>query len=598
MSEPVNRTGRLRPLLVLGLALLSACGGGNLGSGGLGGGDPTVPAPRPDFGGVRDATCDPEGRRMPGAPPRGETREGLVCRIAIPSPLNPADEIVFQVFEPTALTGGEYYPLVLEGHGFSASRQTDDRGPGVPGLSAPIGALRAAGYGIISIDQAGHGETGGTIRVMDPDQEGRFLVAILDWLEVNLDWYAIGPDLAAGRDNMRLGAIGPSYGGGYQHILLAVDPKQRLDALVPQITWNDLTYSLNPGGVIKALWASLLFLLGNTAGGGGNFDPFVTNTFLEGFLNNQIDDFGQDFFRYHGPGYFCEGQPVATNGGPDTAPQFAPQRPGPVHILYFQGFRDTLFNFTEAWRNYECFKDLGGDVRLFSYQGGHNSLQVVPDPGALLNETVGALDFSCGAINADVATIAWFNEHLKDQAGAADAVLGSQPICYSLSPGDAVFQDRVIAGEEGRLFEVPETATLAGVNRLPSIIPLHTAPAGGEILAGIPQVELTLDAPTLAGLVDLDNVIVFVGTGRTRGPLGLWELADNQLQPLRGPGPHRVDLPGIGERLAEGDQVGLLVYGLHEQYLVTGGINAATPVIAPVSLSGRAWLPLFNEPTP
>lgn len=285
--------------------------------------------------------------------------------------------------EPATLVGGTFYPPVLEGQIFSAIRQTDEGGPGIPGLSAPIGPLRQVGYGVISIDQAGHGETGGTIGVMDPDQAGRFLVALLDWLEVNPDWYATGP----------------------------------------------------------------------------------------------------------------------------------------LHILYFQGFRDTLFDFTEAWRNNTCFKDLGGDVRLFSHQGGHHTLQVVPDPGALINDTLGSLDFNGGAVNVDVAAIAWFGEHLKGITGAADAVIGSAKVCLSLSAGDAIFTDRVVAGRAGTPFTVSATVALAGAGLLPRVIPRYTA----------------------------------------------------------------------------GEQAGLLIYGLHEQYLATGGINLANPTVGLVSLEGDAWLPILGD---
>lgn len=541
------------------------------------------------------AKCDAAMASMPSSPRSGLSRAGLICEINIPSPIDSDDKIAFQVFEPATLVGGQKYPLVLEGHGFSGSRQKNDAGPGIPGLSAPIGALRAAGYGIISIDQAGHGETGGTIRVMDPDQEGRFLVAILDWLETHLDWYAVGPDLDAGEDNMLLGAIGPSYGGGYQYLIQSIDPKKRLDAIVPQITWNDLTYSLNPGGVIKALWDVILFSIGQTAGGGGNFDPFVTNTLVSGFAANRIDGFGLDFFRYHGPGYFCSGIPVATNGGPGTAPDHAPVAPTAVHALMFQGFRDTLFNFNEAWRNYGCLNDAGGDVRLLTYQGGHNSLQVVPDVSALVTQPDGILDFSCGDINADVATVAWFDQYLKGIPGAADAVLHGVEVCYSLSPGDAIHVDRVISGTQGSEFAVPPTGVLAGAQAvLATTIPLYVTPTSGGVMAGVPHLEVTLSEPVPGLISDPDNVIVFVGTGRTR--LGVWELADNQVQPLRGLGTHIVDLPGIGERLAAGDQAGLLLFGLHEQFVVTGGINVASPVIGAVSMTGKAWLPLLTQP--
>lgn len=106
------------------------------------------------------------------------------------------------------------------------------------------------------------------------------------------------------------------------------------------------------------------------------------------------------------------------------------------------------------------------------------------------------------------------------------------------------------------------------------------------------------DAYTVAGTItDPENVIVFVGTARTRANQpGVWELADNQVQPLRGLGTHSIDLPGIGERLGAGEQAGLLFYGLHEQFIATSGINVASPVIGAVSMSGKAWLPLLGSP--
>lgn len=594
MSVDLARHGSMLAVVLLA-GLLAGCGGGSSGSGttivpgsgggsggggnnggGGGGGGSGTPMP---------AVCDPAFASMPASPAAGQSRAGLSCEINIPSPLNPTEKIAFQVFEPATLVGGQKYPLVLEGHGFSGSRQT--------GADA-FAALRAAGYGVISIDQAGHGETGGTIRVMDPDQEGRFLLAMLDWLEANLDWYAVGPDLDAGEDNMLLGAIGGSYGGGYQYLIHAIDPKRRLDALVPEITWNDLTFSLNPGDVIKSDWAFFLFGAGQTAGGGGNFDPFVNQFFVSGLSTNRFDTFAKDFFGYHGLGYFCGGVPVATNGGAGTAPDFAPIAPTAVHVLAYQGFRDTLFNFNEAWRNYECLNDAGGDVRLLTYQSGHNSLQVVPDPFALIHQPTGALDMQCGGIDVGAATIAWFDQYLKGIPGAADAVLNGTEVCYSLAPDDAVFADRVIAGREGTPFSVPATTTLAGAALVGVPIPLHTAPAGGSVMAGVPRIEITLGEPLPGVIQDPDNVIVYVATGRTRAALpGVWEPADNQVLPLRGLGTHTVELVGIGERLAPGEQAGLLFYGAHEQFAITGGLNVAEPVVGLVTISGDAWLPLL-----
>lgn len=590
---------------VTALALgLTGCGGGSGSVGSNAGGNAAAGGTGASGGGggnnppQQDAGCNPPtDAQMPATPGPGQSRAGLSCAIHIPAPGLPGEVVAFQVFEPSTLSGDQSYPVILEGHGFSASRQTSSDNPGIPGLSAPIGALRDADYGIISIDQAGHGETGGQIQLMDPDQEGLFLLAILDWIDANLDWAAQGPDLDAGENNILLGSIGPSYGGGYQHLIHAIDPQKRLDAMVPQITWTDLYYSLIPNSVIKALWDTALFGLGQQAGGGGNFDPYVTNNFLAGFQANQISDDFQDYLRYHGLDYFCDGVAVATNGGPGTMPNFGDPVPAPtaVHALYFQGFRDVLFNFNEAWINYECLNNLGGDVRLLTYQGGHNSIPVVQDPGALINQPSGIGDFNCGNINADAATIAFFDEHLKGIAGAADAVLNNTEICYSLSPGDAVFVNSVISGTAGTAFPVPSSTFVAGVQAIPLPVPLYTAPASGDVIAGVPYLDIELTDTVGGVILDPDNVIIFVGIGhmRTNQP-GVWELADNQVLPLRGLGTHQVDMVGIGDRLAPGDQVALLLYGLNDQYVATGGVNQANPVIGLVSVTGDIHLPLIG----
>ena len=40
-----------------------------------------------------------------------------------------------------------------------------------------------------------------------------------------------------------------------------------------------------------------------------------------------------------------------------------------------------------------------------------------------------------------------------------------------------------------------------------------------------------------------------------------WDLIDDQLTPIRGFGPHAVNMSAIGECLGEGDELALLVYG-------------------------------------
>src|SRR3546814_4507782 len=64
---------------------------------------------------------------------------------------------------------------------------------------------------------------------------------------------------------MMVGSYGGSYGGMYQVLLYAVDPKHRLRVLAPDITPHDLTYSLDPNGVVKSGWGLALVVGGETS---------------------------------------------------------------------------------------------------------------------------------------------------------------------------------------------------------------------------------------------------------------------------------------------------------------------------------------------
>ncbi|MDD9892388.1 MAG: hypothetical protein OXT49_02600 [Gammaproteobacteria bacterium] len=590
----------LMGLLLSALFSLAACSGSPGDAPGIKDetGEDTDPPEPP----AQDAACNaPADAQMPATPAAGQSRDGLSCGIHIAAPGLDGEIVAFQVFEPTTLVGGQTYPIILEGHGFSGSRQGSDTS------NARILRLRDEGYGVISIDQAGHGETGGFIKVMDPDQEGEFLVAIVDWAQANLDWHAVGPDLDAGEDNMVLGAMGSSYGGGYQHILQAVDPQKRLDALVPEITWHDLTYSLFPNTVIKGAWDAFLFTAGNSAGGGGNFDPYVTNLFVDGFANNNITQENHDYFRYHGPGYFCDGIPVDTNGGPGTAPQHRDPVPPmtAAHILYFQGFRDPLFNYLEAFQNYQCFNNLGGDVRLFSYQSGHNTIEVVVDRNASQPPN-NSLISSCGDINVNDAAVAWFNRYLKGDENALNGVLDDHEVCFSLSGTDAVFADRIISGTNGSEFNVAIDAGALGQQPVvvnPTVdgaipVPLYTAPAGGDVFAGIPHLELSITDPSTVG--NSDTTIIFVGVGFNGTRTGAqWELMDNQLTPIRGTysaeNPISIPMVGVAERLEAGDQLGLLFYGANTNQYPTTGSRANDGHATSVQVTGRVWFPLLGN---
>lgn len=658
-TRTFSRSIQLCGSLLFCSLLLSACSSGAPQSGNGTDADSNNPPPAP-----QSAEClAPSDAQMPASPGNGESRAGFSCGIHlkvldlpnaedIPGFENftEADVVAFQVLEPATLEGGKTYPLIFDGHGFSGSRATSGSATGLAGLTVPTQPILDGGFGIISIDQGGHGETGGLIRIMDPDQEGRFLLAIMDWAEANLDWLAYGPeggftpganeDPSATYDNPLMGAIGPSYGGGYQLLMHSIDPKKRLDVIVPQITWNDLSFSIFPGTVPKSAWGATLFAAGNTAGSElerANFDPFVQRAFAEALSQGRVTDEALDYFRYHGLGYFCDAgnTPLVTNtngdnGSPLSAGDlqydvdFAPTAPTKIHALFWQGMRDELFNFNEAFDNYSCLQPLGGDVRLLTYQSGHNTLQVPVDP-MLLSHPTNALAGTCGPFDPTVGAIGFFNRYLKpDGPGTGinvdlDAVLPtSEQICMSLQGADELDQitdngdryrnnDYVLVNKDalpvgatnGTEFDGISITTLAGVtpHSAATVIQLpYDADTHGNILAGIPELQITITSPA-ADVIDPTAVVLFVAVATSDNNGVTWNVADNQILPVRGLSdePRSIRMIGVGERLLPNTLLGISVMGLSDHFASQGSANPGSFAPVPVTVEGKVFMPLLDE---
>ena len=105
-----------------------------------------------------------------------ETTGGRHYHVVLEAPDGFANS--FEVFEPDSIdcanASNGAHPLILQGHGYGGSRNTADDA---------FSSYRASGYAVISIDQRGFGESGGTVRTMDPEAEGQYLNQILDWAE-------------------------------------------------------------------------------------------------------------------------------------------------------------------------------------------------------------------------------------------------------------------------------------------------------------------------------------------------------------------------------------------------------------------------------
>ena len=558
-------------LLAAGAVSLSlSVGGWKLSDGAEGAAGPTAAVPA-DFPGITNS--------VPASPAKGQSRTGNAYSVYIQAP-GTGDKVAFTVFEPSTLEGGKTYPLVLQASGITLTREK-------PTSNATVKPLIDAGYGVISFDHRGHGESGGAVRSMDPDYEGKNVLAVLDWAEARLDWLKYRPS-DGDPHNLVLGSIGGSYGGMYQYLLHNIDPKHRLDAMVARVAPNDLRYAFFPGGVPKAAYLPLL----PADGKGPVVDPYVTNSTAASLRAGRMADGYADFLYYHSSQYFCADRKVATNGGPGTAPEHPPRRGPMVNALLIQGMRDTLFNFNEGYANYQCLRSEGGDVRLLSYQSGHNAVHVVPDPGEAYLPPGNEYDGRCGSLDMVTAMLAFFDQYLKDTPGAAAAV--PRKTCLSIAKNDAVLVSQVMTRQSGgaTAVDVSETKVVAGtgVDRPVAVDLGVSGVQGSSVVAGIPHLQLKVRAaPHSAG-----EPVLFVGLGQTRKTApDTWDLIDNQVLPLRGTGTFDVDLVGVAARLAAGERLGLLVYGLQSQFVAKADARAPSPAVVPVTIKGRVWVPLL-----
>jgi pimeloyl-ACP methyl ester carboxylesterase len=217
------------------------------------------------------------------------------CLTSVPDPGSTEKvEICWTLFKPASASRTAKVPLLMHSHGWGGSRTTD---------AASFRTFLDAGYGVLSYDQRGFGESGGQAHVENPRVEGHDvrrlvrLVAQQPWVRKD------------GRNDPRLGAIGGSYGGGYQylgafeHLRLRGEPV--FDALAPEITWNDLNRSLAPEGVVRTEWA---LSLSAAALPSDSLPPSIYKALVEGSATGEWPDgdpaIEEDlvaFFKRNGP---------------------------------------------------------------------------------------------------------------------------------------------------------------------------------------------------------------------------------------------------------------------------------------------------------
>lgn len=507
-------------------------------------------------------------------------------------------------------------PLLIHSHGFGGAKHADFSQPGTL-LDAQIAnKMWKAGYFVITYTQRGFGpprppnENPGTIGLMAPDKEGEDFKDLLNWAVHHLRkdfifdgtndvvtafdtgdtchtdpipdsscpaWgdpllvadnkNRVDPAASNGDQDVSVGTIGYSYGGGFQFNAQRVD--SRVDAIMPMGTWHDLRYSLSSNDNPKSAWIELLTSF--AISGGSNAPPaFLLDAGVEARgANNKAEDVphnkpkqvssvNANVIAPNGPVSYC--QP-----GAEGTDQHIPGNSTPVNASLFmiQGYGDTLFNFNEGFDNAHCWEQAGGDVYLLQQTSGHPLPVAGPahyagsDTGMYLDEVV-----HCGydtnatlkkphRIQMANTGVAWFEWKLRQPAGAdtafvamwdVDGTVGNHDrVCVTqenTDPNDTLADPEFNGttssatafrySKEGLMLSKPSdlvapSAYTPFLNVTPpaqpiltgvaneTFIPVHTVTATDQVLAGIPLVKLELIKPDLG----VDQLI-FLGTGIIR----------------------------------------------------------------------------------
>nr|MBA3489035.1 alpha/beta fold hydrolase [Longispora sp. (in: high G+C Gram-positive bacteria)] len=243
-------------------------------------------------------------------------------------------------------------PTVLIAHGFGGSKDSVD---------ASARELAAHGYNVLTWTARGFGRSGGEIHLGARDYEVRDAQGLIDWVATRASVILDGPG------NPRLGVVGGSYGGALALNLAGVD--SRVDAIVPQITYNDLSRALQPdtaggSGVFSKAWSGVLFGAGLAPESSrvgieadpqcGRFARDVCDAFLDTATTGVATEKSTRLLRSVSP---------VEVGGRISAP-----------TLLIQGIADSLFPPVEADANAAAIRAGGKStpVRVAWFSGGHD----------------------------------------------------------------------------------------------------------------------------------------------------------------------------------------------------------------------------------
>jgi ABC-2 type transport system ATP-binding protein len=317
-------------------------------------------------------------------------------------------------------------PAVLVAHGFGGSKESVDD---------DAEELAQRGFTVLTWSARGFGRSTGEIGLNSPDHEVADARALVDWLAARPEVVTDGPG------DPRVGVTGGSYGGALSLLLAGTD--QRVDALVPVITYNDLGQALVPNsasadevpagtpapnafaedGVFKRSWAGIFFAAG--MGGAGLADPAGDAVEESTEDDDATEAAAAAALNGAGAPGMGGGQPGAADpcgrftdavcaayaqiaqtgqASPETMALLRSVSPVTVTAnitqptMLVQGEQDTLFGLDQADATSRQVK---GPVKVVWYTGGHDGGGPGPDLRAEMGEW---FDFHLRGTGADPGT--------------------------------------------------------------------------------------------------------------------------------------------------------------------------------------------------
>jgi ABC-2 type transport system ATP-binding protein len=494
-------------------------------------------------------------------------------------------------------------PAVLVAHGFGGSERS---------VSTEATALARRGFVVLAWTARGFGTSTGQIGLNSPDYEVADARALVDWLAMRPEVVRDGPG------DPRVGVTGASYGGALALLLAGTD--SRVDALAPEITWNDLAQALFPNaasrapipavtpaagafapdGVFKQEWAGLFF--GMPSGMApyvaerrslcGRFRPEVCKAYLETTPTAGPTPEIVALLRRSSP---------ATVADKITAP-----------TLLIQGERDTLFGLDQADATARQLASAGAPLKVVWYAGGHDN----GESGTAMQKQIGAwFDYHLRRIGENPGT--GFDYEVEGIFGTRRA-FGQRTVTAPAYPGlDGVAVQR----RELALHGVPQPvirppggspAAMSSLPGLNAALPEDVGDLSGVAMdvpgqaatfvtdplpdpleiAGAPQSRLRVAAASTSATAPPSEAVLFVKLYDV-GPDGRRTLPGGAVAPVRiGPLPadgtpleFTVTLPGVVRPVQAGHRLAVTVSTTDRGYALP-----AQPAGYTVSLTGDAHL--------